>query len=109
MPELPFGDPAKGDETLRRNSGVGDGGEAGTVGTAGRDWSLLGTKPEFVDRDKAPPETTLALGGDDDDEEEGTRLTGEFARAGTDGPPLLREGDAGRFAGGDVVRAAEVA
>lgn len=63
--ELPFGDPARGDDTLRRYSGVGDGGEAGTAGTAGRDCSRLGTNPEPVERDNVPPDTTLALGGDD--------------------------------------------
>ena len=84
---------------------MGDGGDAGTGGC--RDWSLLGTNPEFADRDNAPPETTLALGGED---EEGTRLMGEAALPGADGPLLLlRDGDAGRFAGGEVVRAAEVA
>lgn len=103
---LPFGDPARGDDSRRRYSGVGDGGLSGT--TAVRAWSLVGTNPEAVDRGSVPPETTRARGGGGDDE--GTLLIGECARGGPDGPLLLpREGDADRFAGGDVVRAAEVA
>lgn len=96
---LGLGELIKGEDNRRRNvlSGVGDGGDSGR-GT--RVASLLGINPALTVRGIVPD--VILERGDD-------LPVGEMARTGPVDWLLERDGEVGLLAGGDVVRACEVA